>query len=670
MAPSKLRKAIGVVKDQTSISIAKVASNNAPDLDVAIVKATSHDEIPIDEKYVYAILHLTSYSRGYVSACVHSLSKRISKTHNWVVALKALMLIHRLLLDGDPNFEQEVLQAMRHGARLLNLSDFRDDSHSNAWDYSAFVRTYGLYLDERLDCSILGKIQFGDKSSKGPKPRGGDTETSWRGGYEYSDGRRSGYEYNDGRRSPGRIGYRSGHNEYESSYGGSPYRSRNGDYDGTRKQQEPEETEKNRPVAVRDMKPEMILDRMPYWQRLLERFLASRPTGAAKNNRLVQVALYLVVKESFQLYKDINDGLAILLDGFFDMEYQDSVSAFELYSKAAKQIDELASFYNLCKNIGVCRTSEYPDVQKVQEKLLETLEEFLRDRSSKNRPKSPEPRPKRPESPGPISEEPVEDMNTIKALPAPGDDMKKEIEEPKLPPILPKQEEKEVDLLNLNQATISSEEQENQFALALFTGGTPGASNSAKNWETFSTSEGPASNGTTSAWQTPLAENGREGWELALVESASNLSKQQNKMPGSFNPLVLEGLYEQAAANQQYNPYAQPGSASSVAAMPRPNAPQYLALPAPPTHGGAPVSVPAGGDPFAASLAVPAPSYVQMAEMAKKQQLLVHEQQLWQQYQNNGMQYQVNGMQYPNIGMQYPNNGMQYPNNGMPYRFG
>lgn len=149
MAPSKLRKALGAVKDQTSISIAKVASNNAPDLDVAIVKATSHDEVPIDEKYVYEILHLTSYSRGYVSACVHSLSKRINKTHNWIVAMKALMLIHRLFQDGDPSFEREVLQGMRRGARLLNLSDFRDDSHSNAWDYSAFVRTYALYLDER-----------------------------------------------------------------------------------------------------------------------------------------------------------------------------------------------------------------------------------------------------------------------------------------------------------------------------------------------------------------------------------------------------------------------------------------------------------------------------------------------------------------------------------------
>ncbi|KAF2303831.1 hypothetical protein GH714_023673 [Hevea brasiliensis] len=49
MAPSTIRKAIGTVKDQTSIGIAKVASNMAPELEVAIVKATSHDDDPAND---------------------------------------------------------------------------------------------------------------------------------------------------------------------------------------------------------------------------------------------------------------------------------------------------------------------------------------------------------------------------------------------------------------------------------------------------------------------------------------------------------------------------------------------------------------------------------------------------------------------------------------------
>ncbi|KAL0394271.1 UNVERIFIED_CONTAM: putative clathrin assembly protein [Sesamum latifolium] len=162
MAPSTIRKAIGAVKDQTSIGIAKVASNMAPELEVAIVKATSHDDDPASEKYIREILHLTSYSRGYVSACVVAVSKRLGKTRDWIVALKCLMLIHRLLNDGDAVFQQEIMYATRRGTRLLNLSDFRDEAHSNSWDHSAFVRTYALYLDQRLELMVYERKQSGN----------------------------------------------------------------------------------------------------------------------------------------------------------------------------------------------------------------------------------------------------------------------------------------------------------------------------------------------------------------------------------------------------------------------------------------------------------------------------------------------------------------------------
>ncbi|KAM1393902.1 hypothetical protein ACFX2F_030007 [Malus domestica] len=54
--------------------------------------------------------------------------------------------------------------------------------------------------------------------------------------------------------------------------------------------------------------------KMGHLQRLLDRFLATRPTGLAKNSRLVLVAVYLLVRESFQLYADICEVLAVLLE--------------------------------------------------------------------------------------------------------------------------------------------------------------------------------------------------------------------------------------------------------------------------------------------------------------------------------------------------------------------
>lgn len=176
MAPSKIRRALGAVKDQTSIGLAKVGSSaSLSDLDVAIVKATRHEEYPADERHFREILSLTSYSCAYISACVNTLSRRLNKTRNWTVALKTLILIQRLLAEGEPAYEQEIFFATRRGTRMLNLSDFRDASQSNSWDYSALVRTYALYLDERLEFRMQGRrgrrSKFGieeDEEESGP----------------------------------------------------------------------------------------------------------------------------------------------------------------------------------------------------------------------------------------------------------------------------------------------------------------------------------------------------------------------------------------------------------------------------------------------------------------------------------------------------------------------
>lgn len=326
--PSKLKKAIGAVKDQTSISLAKVGSNNeSASLEVAILKATSHDEAPMDDRYVTEILQLIASNKVYAATCAHVISRRVRKTRNWTVALKSLMLVLRVFQDGDPYFPREVLHRMKRGGRILNLSTFRDHSKStNPWDYTAYVRTFALYLEERLDCFLMGKLQR-------------------------------------------RVAFRA---------------RETGELRSRRLSTEP---------IIREMKPSMLLDRISYWQRLLDRAIATRPTGAAKSNRLVQFSLHAIVQESFDLYRDTSDGLALLLDSFFHLQYQSCVNAFQTCVKAAKQFEELSEYYALCKSTGVGRTSEYPSVQKISEELIETLREFLKDQSAfpNNNGRSPSP---------------------------------------------------------------------------------------------------------------------------------------------------------------------------------------------------------------------------------------------------------------------------------------
>ncbi|KAG5564351.1 hypothetical protein RHGRI_000523 [Rhododendron griersonianum] len=163
----KLRKTLGAIKDSTTVNLAKVNSEYK-ELDVAIVRATNHVERPAKEKHIRAIFAAISATRprADVAYCIHALARRLSKTHNWAVALKTLIVIHRALREVDPTFQEELIHYGRRRTHMLNLAHFKDDSSPNAWDYSAWVRTYALFLEERLECFRVLKYDVESDRSK------------------------------------------------------------------------------------------------------------------------------------------------------------------------------------------------------------------------------------------------------------------------------------------------------------------------------------------------------------------------------------------------------------------------------------------------------------------------------------------------------------------------
>lgn len=580
-----IRKALGAVKDQATIGIAKVSSAAAADLDVAVVRATAHDDGPPDERHVQEVLRLTSgASRAHVAACVATVSRRLARTRDYVVAAKCLALLHRLVADGDPHFRHELARpaARRAGSVLAALSGFRDEAHSASWDHSAFVRAYALYLDDRVRF-LLALL---------PAPRT----------VRFAD--HDGYGYGYGRAAGG---------------GEAP---------------PPDMT-----VSVHDMDVEGLLARGLQLRQLIDRFLACRPTGAARRSRVVLATLWPVVKESARLYEDVAVVLAVLLDRFFDMEYPDCVRAFEAHVSTARLVDDLLAFYSWCDDAGVARSSDLPNVKPIDHKLLETLEQFVRERGRAGQSSSPPPRQlqhavqeaSRSEDEHRHAE--YYHMNGIKALPAPEHINAATVARPRpaqasVPPVARAPEDQTSDLVDLRESAAAADEQGNKLALALFSEAPSQSANGS--WVAFPSDDGAPKETTTSAWHTPAAETGKADWELALVETASNLSKQTAALGGGMDPLLLHGMYDQGAVRHHARAQAASGSASSVAL---PGTHNILALPGPDGV--------ARGDPFAASLAVPPPSYVQMAEMERKQELLAQEQRMWAQYRQGGMQGQA-----------------------------
>ncbi|KAM0904365.1 hypothetical protein ACQ4PT_018072 [Festuca glaucescens] len=149
---TSIRRYVGALKDSTTVGIAKVNSDYKR-LDIAIVKATNHVESPAKEKYIRDIFGHLSAGRAQadVAYCIRALARRLSKTRNWAVALKTLIVIHRALREVDPSFRDELISYGRSSGHMLHMSYFKDDSSSEAWDHSAWVRNYALFLEERLE---------------------------------------------------------------------------------------------------------------------------------------------------------------------------------------------------------------------------------------------------------------------------------------------------------------------------------------------------------------------------------------------------------------------------------------------------------------------------------------------------------------------------------------
>ncbi|KAL6840220.1 hypothetical protein ACP4OV_030030 [Aristida adscensionis] len=566
MAPSKLRAALGAAKDQTSIGLARAggADEVAADLEVAVVRATAHGEcLPADERHVQDILTLTRYSRARVAACVAAVSRRLGRTRAWHVAVKALSLVHRLLADGDPAFEQEVFLATRAGRRVLDMSRFRAGdrarSRAGAGAFPAFVRAYAAYLDDRLKHRMQGRTA------------GVASPRKWR-----LDGGRDSFDGTDG------VG---------KAWSLVPG---------------------HRPATA--MTSEDLIAAAQQLKHLLNRFVACRPTGKARTNRVVCAALHGLVKESAAMYCELTEVMAALVDRFVELETPSCVLVHAMFTSLARLVEELDDIYSWCKATDVCRPSDVPDVERVKQRKLDLMDEFIRDRieSASRWSRSPSvsfsPRFTHVDKYDVEAADhpPTPKKQMVVALAQEENDAAKAAPPQSAGPIVVV-DDKTADFLNLTED-----------ASPLFEGK---PAETSPEWVVF--------------------EDYPTVWDTAPPPSTSRPAAPRVELGGGFTTTLLDGMYSHGTANAAMtNAHAFGGSASSVAM--RPPGANATALALPPASGASSAADAARPDPFAASLFVPPPTCVQMTDLQTRQRLLAEEQMAWQQYERQRAAFYCN----------------------------
>jgi hypothetical protein len=117
------------------------------DLKKACVKACSLDVTPPKEKHVEFIIQSLVRTADAQKA-IECVTEVLETSKDAVRVLKALTVLHRICRDAAEDCE--VLRLMQPHVNRLHLSKFTDDKNSECLDMAILVRTYSLYLEEKV----------------------------------------------------------------------------------------------------------------------------------------------------------------------------------------------------------------------------------------------------------------------------------------------------------------------------------------------------------------------------------------------------------------------------------------------------------------------------------------------------------------------------------------
>ncbi|XP_052186127.1 putative clathrin assembly protein At1g25240 [Diospyros lotus] len=121
------------------------------------------------------------------------------------------------------------------------------------------------------------------------------------------------------------------------------------------------------------------LRRLQRLQGLLDTLLEIKPQTEGRIELVVLEAMDCIVIEIYDIYSRICNGVAKVLVRICSAEKGEAAVTLKVLQKSIFQGEQLSSFFEYCKGIGVLNASECPKVERVPEEDIRELQRMIMD---------------------------------------------------------------------------------------------------------------------------------------------------------------------------------------------------------------------------------------------------------------------------------------------------
>ena len=137
------------------------------------------------------------------------------------------------------------------------------------------------------------------------------------------------------------------------------------------------------PTELRTCDETELMEKLPRVQHLMRRLLECEATNQTlTRNEVVIAGTALLMKDSFKIYRLVNDGIIRLIDLFFEMTKLNAMKALDVYRKATSQGEALERVYRNANEWERFRETKFPQIENPPASFLQTMEEYAKSASS------------------------------------------------------------------------------------------------------------------------------------------------------------------------------------------------------------------------------------------------------------------------------------------------